>query len=170
MEAPTLMRRLVGSLLLVLALAVPAAAQQASYYNPRQIERDVAPIALYPDQLLTQILMAATYPLLRGLGFCFDLTRFPRLIPAQLACFGLGQIVFALGFGWAGLNGAGRKAYGTEQHVRSASEHAGLIVMGIGGVIAVAGGLLFLGLVIRAWLGRRTDRACPVSLSLQPVE
>lgn len=119
---------------------------------------------------VTMAFMAATYPLLRALGFRFDLSRFPRLVPAQLACFGLGQIVFALGFGWAGLNGAGRKAYGAEQHVRSASEHAGLIVMGIGGVIAVVGGLLFLGLVIRAWLGRRAERARPVSLSLQPVD
>src|SRR5271170_1601855 len=31
--------------------------------NPQQLENLVAPIALYPDPLLTQILVASTYPL-----------------------------------------------------------------------------------------------------------
>lgn len=118
---------------------------------------------------VTMAFMAITYPLLKPLGFRFDLARFSRLVPAQLACFGLGQIIFALGFGWAGLNGAGRKAYGSEQHVRSASEHAGLLVMGFGGLIAVVGGLLFLGLVVHAWRGRRNARGETLSLSPQPL-
>ena len=76
------MKALLNRLVIVLVAltlvgaAVPAAAQQASYYNPRQIERDVAPIALYPDQLLTQILMAATYPL--EVGEAADWARDPR--------------------------------------------------------------------------------------------
>lgn len=107
---------------------------------------------------VTMAFMAVTYQLLQPLGFRFELARFPRLVPVQLACFGLGQVIFALGFGWAGLNGAGRKAYASEQHVRSASEYAGLIVMGVGGVIAVVGGLLFLGLVIGAWRSCATPR------------
>lgn len=118
---------------------------------------------------VTMAFMAVTFQLLQPLGFRFDLARFPRLVPAQLACFGLGQVIFALGFGWAGLNGAGRKAYGTEQHVRSVSEHAGLIVMGVGGVIAVVGGLLFLGLVIGAWRSRRATANDDLSLQPQPV-
>src|ERR1043166_5817211 len=36
----------------------PAAAR----YTRQQIDQMVAPIALYPDQLLSQVLMAATYP------------------------------------------------------------------------------------------------------------
>jgi hypothetical protein len=40
-----------------------AAALAASTFPPDQLEQLVAPIALYPDALLTQILMAATYPL-----------------------------------------------------------------------------------------------------------
>ena len=40
-----------------------AAAIAASTFPPDQLEQLVAPIALYPDALLTQILMAATYPL-----------------------------------------------------------------------------------------------------------
>ncbi len=104
---------------------------------------------------VTMAFMAITYQLLGPLGFQDGPARFPRLVPLQLACFGLGQVVFALGFGWAGLNGAGRKAYAAEQHVRSAGEYAGLLVMGLGGVIAIVGGLLFLGLVIGSWRRRR---------------
>jgi hypothetical protein len=38
-------------------------APQAPVFRPEEIDQMVAPIALYPDQLLAQILMAATYPL-----------------------------------------------------------------------------------------------------------
>ncbi|MGH7066193.1 MAG: DUF3300 domain-containing protein [Acetobacteraceae bacterium] len=44
---------------------VPAATQQgeSSQFNTEQLDALLAPIALYPDSLLTQVLMAATYPL-----------------------------------------------------------------------------------------------------------
>src|SRR2546430_1735074 len=41
---------------------IPAAAQTAKF-SPAQIEQLVAPIALYPDGLAVQVLIAATYPL-----------------------------------------------------------------------------------------------------------
>ena len=45
------------------AAPVPAPAQPAPVvYTAAQIDQWVAPIALYPDTLLSQILMAATYP------------------------------------------------------------------------------------------------------------
>ena len=40
-----------------------ASAAQAGTYSREQLEQIVAPIALYPDALLAQIMMAATYPL-----------------------------------------------------------------------------------------------------------
>jgi hypothetical protein len=43
--------------------AEAAAAPDAGAFAPDQLEQLVAPIALYPDALLMQILMAATYPL-----------------------------------------------------------------------------------------------------------
>ena len=67
----------------------------------------------------------------------------------QLICFGAGQAVFALGFGWAGLHGLGRKVYAGEQHVRTFSEHVGLGIMGLGGLVAAAGGVWFLVLLLR---------------------
>lgn len=64
--------RLIASLLTA-ALALPAAApvayaqnssqQQAAKLSQAQLEALVAPIALYPDPLVSQVLMAATYPL-----------------------------------------------------------------------------------------------------------
>ncbi len=73
----------------------------------------------------------------------------------QPLAFGVGQSVFALGFALAGAHGAGRKVYASEQHVRSASEAFGLVVMGLGGALAIFAGLAFLAYVTAAW--RRTQ-------------
>lgn len=85
-----------------------------------------------------------------------------RLIRWQLALFGGGQAVFGLGFALAGAFGLGRKQYGAEQHVRSLGEYLGLGVMGLGGLVAVAGGLLFLAVMLRrlaAWRARPVSSA-----------
>lgn len=67
--------RLLGVIAGVLALLItlpaavqaqdnpPASAQSTPVYSPQQLDQLLAPIALYPDQLLGQILMASTYPL-----------------------------------------------------------------------------------------------------------
>jgi hypothetical protein len=47
--------------LALLALAAPARAQDA-VFSKEQLDQMLAPIALYPDSLLSQVLMAATYP------------------------------------------------------------------------------------------------------------
>src|SRR5215470_9285837 len=60
-------RRLVAGLLAgILALPLPTLAQQApspAPFKPEELDQLVAPIALHPDPLLAQILMASTYPL-----------------------------------------------------------------------------------------------------------
>jgi Protein of unknown function (DUF3300) len=54
---------------LVLAMSLsPVAPQvqseaQSLTFKPKELEQLVAPIALYPDALLAQVLMASTYPL-----------------------------------------------------------------------------------------------------------
>jgi cytochrome c oxidase subunit 1 len=80
----------------------------------------------------------------------------------QLRLFGVGQAVFALGFALGGAYGLGRKAYAGEQHVRSAGEYAGLIVMGLGGLVATAAGVWFLGLVLREMRAWWPSRAAAV--------
>lgn len=67
----------------------------------------------------------------------------------QPLIFGLGQTVFALGFALAGAHGMSRKVYGAEQHIRTTAEYVGLTVMGLGGLLAIIGGILFLGLTLR---------------------
>src|SRR5262249_40902179 len=45
------------------ASAAPKATEQAPRLSAEQLESLVAPIALYPDPLLAQVLVASTYPL-----------------------------------------------------------------------------------------------------------
>jgi hypothetical protein len=96
-------------------------------------------------------LMAMTWLLLRTHGVEAPAGRAGRWVARQPLVYAVGQMVFAAGFGMAGAGGMARKAFGAEQAVRTPLETAGLVVMGTGGLVAVAGGLLFLGLVIRAW-------------------
>lgn len=103
---------------------------------------------------VTLALMTAAYDLCRALSPRDVAERIIRGARAQLLIFGVGQAVFALGFAIAGVHGLGRKQYGVEQHVRTAGEYLGLGVMGVGGVLAVVGGLLFLAIMLRcaaAW-------------------
>lgn len=96
---------------------------------------------------------------------------FLRAAPRQLALFGVGQTVFVLGFALGGVYGLGRKAYAAEQQVRSAGEVTGLLVMGLGGLVAVAGGLWFLFLVLRemrGWWRRAPMAGCPTAATLLP--
>lgn len=83
----------------------------------------------------------------------------------QLVCFAWGQAVFAAGFGIGGWFGLGRKSYGAEQHVRETGEFIGIVIMGLGGLIAAAAGLWFLFLSlreIRGWLVRHETPSLPI--------
>lgn len=113
---------------------------------------------------VTVAFMAITYLLLKPLGFPLPSARLARLIPWQLCLFGFGQVVFAIGFGLGGMHGLSRKAYGAEQHIRSVGELIGLGVMGVGGLIAVAGGLLFLFIMVRVGQSRISVGISPFKL------
>ena len=75
MKKSTMSQRILGRLVLLLLLAClalsaqPARAQDAGYadasgtYGQEELAQMLAPIALYPDALLSQVLMASTYPL-----------------------------------------------------------------------------------------------------------
>ena len=65
--------------------------------------------------------MTLTWVLLEPAGLKLPEGRMARATRWQPAIFGFGQAVFAIGFAIAGLYGAGRKMYGTEQ-VREAGE------------------------------------------------
>jgi len=57
------LRSVVAGLLALVLTAAEAFAQERPAFSPEQLDQMLAPIALYPDPLLSQILMAATYPL-----------------------------------------------------------------------------------------------------------
>ena len=105
---------------------------------------------------VTAAFMAFTYPLLSALGAPGG--RFRSAGTWQPALYGAGQMVFAAGFGIAGSAGMGRKTYGNEQHARGLVETIGLGVMGAGGLVAIAGGVLFLAIAINAWRSARAPR------------
>ena len=105
---------------------------------------------------VTAAFMTASYLLLSSLGRKPVAAARAR---GQLLCFGVGQAVFALGFGLGGIYGLGRKTYAGEQHVRTLGEQIGLGVMGLGGLAAAVGGVWFLVLVLRPLLSRRASAA-----------
>ncbi len=100
---------------------------------------------------VTAAFMGVTVPVLAALGCRAPGGWHTRAMRWQPALFGVGQLVFALGFAIAGASGMARKAYGAEQHIRTPAEWAGLVIMGAGGLVAVAGGLIFLTWVVRAF-------------------
>jgi len=108
---------------------------------------------------VTLALMGLTYALLPRFGF-----RAPqgRLAVLQPYLYGGGQLLHVLGLVWSGGYGVQRKVAGTDQMLRSTQEVLGMGLMGLGGLIAVTGGLLFIVVCLRAICGRRAvpDPAC----------
>ncbi|MGB7540871.1 MAG: cbb3-type cytochrome c oxidase subunit I [Burkholderiales bacterium] len=101
---------------------------------------------------VTLALMGLAYALLPRLGFGAPQGRLATLQPYL---YGGGQLVHIIGLVWSGGYGVQRKVAGSEQVLKSAQEVAGMGLMGLGGLVAVAGGVLFLIVVIRALLERR---------------
>lgn len=87
----------------------------------------------------------------------------------QPPLYGGGMLLFAAGFALAGAHGMGRKLYGAEQATRSFAESVGLVVMGAGGFVAVAGGVLFLILGAAAVWRRSTRRDRALAPALAPA-
>jgi hypothetical protein len=57
------LRSVVAGLLALVLTAAEAFAQERPAFSRQELDQMLAPVALYPDPLLSQILMAATYPL-----------------------------------------------------------------------------------------------------------
>ena len=101
---------------------------------------------------VTLALMGLVYHLLPRMGYG---TPQGRLAAWQPALYGFGQLLHIVGLVWSGGYGVQRKVAGAEQVLRSGAEIAGMGLMGLGGLIAIVGGLLFVVVVISA-LRRRT--------------
>jgi hypothetical protein len=68
--------------------------------------------------------------------------------------YGGGQLLHIIGLAWTGGYGVQRKTAGLAQGVDRAGEIAGMGLMGLGGLISVIGGLLFLVVCYRSLRGR----------------
>ena len=105
---------------------------------------------------VTIALMGLAYALLPALGFAPPRGRLATLQPYL---YGGGQLLHIAGLVWSGGYGVQRKVAGSEQVLHSASEVAGMALMGAGGLVAVAGGLLFVIVMVRSLARGRRARA-----------
>jgi hypothetical protein len=96
---------------------------------------------------VTLAFMGLTYHLLPRLG---GARPAPRLATAQAWLYGAGQLAHIAGLVWSGGYGVQRKVAGAEQVLRGAEQVAAMGLMGLGGLAAVAGGLLFIVIVLRS--------------------
>jgi len=96
---------------------------------------------------VTLAFMALAYDILPHLGFRSVPFRLARV---QVFSYGIGQLLHVLGLAWAGGYGAPRKVGGSGEVLDNVEQVLGMSLMGIGGLIATVGGILFLFIVIRA--------------------
>jgi cytochrome c oxidase subunit I len=96
---------------------------------------------------VTLALMGLVFHLLPRLGYAAPQGR---LAVAQPWLYGIGQLLHITGLVWSGGYGVQRKVAGAEQVLRSVGEVAGMALMGLGGLLAIAGGLLFVVVVLQA--------------------
>ncbi|ODU10445.1 MAG: cytochrome C oxidase subunit I [Rubrivivax sp. SCN 71-131] len=104
---------------------------------------------------VTLALMGVVYRLLPELGYGAPAGRLATLQPWL---YGLGQLLHIIGLVWSGGYGVQRKVAGSEQVLRSTGEVAGMGLMGLGGLLAIVGGLLFAVVVLRAMRAPRDGR------------
>lgn len=102
---------------------------------------------------VTLAFMGLTYHLLPKLGFRAVISRAARIQPW---IYGGGQMMHILGLAWSGGYGVQRKTAGSAQGLENLPEIAGMAMMGLGGLIAIIGGLIFVVVTIKAmWPGKK---------------
>lgn len=106
---------------------------------------------------VTLALMGLTYVLLPHLGYATPNIKLARIQPYL---YGLGQMLHVFGLVWSGGYGVQRKVAGEAQGLDSLQEVAAMGLMGLGGLISIIGGFLFVWIVIPImWRGRSAGTA-----------
>jgi cytochrome c oxidase subunit I len=105
---------------------------------------------------VTLAFMGLVYYLLPRMGFA---SPHGRLAALQPALYGAGQLLHIAGLLWSGGYGVQRKVAGGEQVLRGAEQLAAMGLMGLGGLFAVAGGMLFAIVVLHAIWTSSTSRS-----------
>jgi cytochrome c oxidase subunit I len=106
---------------------------------------------------ITLAFMSLSLYLLPALGFA---TPNPKLVLLMPRVYGVGQILHVAGLAFSGGHGVQRKTAGADQGLESLAQILGMSVMGIGGLIAIAGGVIYL-VAISGTLRRSLPAARP---------
>lgn len=111
---------------------------------------------------VTLALMGLIYYLLPRLGRPISAVRTAQWQPWIYAA---GQLMHVAGLAWCGGYGVQRKVAGAAQGLDSVAETAGMALMGLGGLVSVVGGVMFLAVAAGALAGypgwRRGALAAP---------
>jgi len=112
---------------------------------------------------VTLAFMGMVYHLLPRLGFEKPMGRMANMQPIV---YGGGQLMHILGLAWSGGYGVQRKTAGAEQGLENLPEIAGMAMMGLGGLISVVGGVLFLLVALRCIWRSRNKQGTPLQHSI----
>ena len=96
---------------------------------------------------VTLALMGLVYHLLPRLGYGAPARKWATF---SSYCYAAGQAMHIGGLMWSGGYGVQRKVAGAEQALRSTSEFVAMGIMGLGGLVAIVGGIVFVLAVLGA--------------------
>ena len=100
---------------------------------------------------VTLAMMGVVYLLLPRLGFAAPDSR---LAAWQPYVYGAGQLMHIAGLVWSGGYGVQRKVAGADQVLDGSAQVAAMGLMGLGGLLAIVGGILFIVVVLQS-VGQR---------------
>lgn len=98
---------------------------------------------------VTLAFMGLAYHLLPYLGYTKPTSKMAHWQPYV---YGGGQLMHILGLAWSGGYGVQRKTAGAAQGLENLPQIAGMGMMGLGGAISIIGGILFVIVMIKAFL------------------
>lgn len=90
---------------------------------------------------VTLAFMSLSLYLLPRFGFA---APSPKLVLLMPRVYGIGQLMHVAGLAFSGGHGVQRKTAGAEQGLESLAQILGMSVMGIGGLIAISGGAIYI--------------------------
>ena len=105
---------------------------------------------------VTLAFMGLAYVLLPRLGYGVVDSRMARWQPYV---YGGGQLIHIIGLAWSGGYGVQRKVAGSEQVLLTWQQKTGMGMMGLGGLIAIIGGVLFVLVCLKAIKNKRPPLA-----------
>jgi len=101
---------------------------------------------------VTLAFMGLAYHLLPKLGYTQPTSKMAHWQPYV---YGGGQLMHILGLAWSGGYGVKRKTAGAAQGLENLPEIAGMAMMGTGGGISIIGGILFVIVMIKAFMKKQ---------------